>query len=67
MMATLMTIYLWVFGVIAPVVGMVYVLYWSLELSDHVIKGLLGLFAYLLVGLPIYYTAMFFFGEIIFG
>lgn len=67
MMGTLMAIYMWVFGVIFPVVGLVYVLYWCMEQASHVIKGLLGLFAYLLVGLPIYYTAMFFIGEIIFG
>lgn len=66
-MATLMAIFMWVFAVIVPVVGLVYVLYWCMELSSHVIKGLLGLFGYLLVCLPIYYTIMFFIGEMIFG
>ncbi|UNA02819.1 hypothetical protein [Enterobacter phage vB_ExiM_F5M1E] len=67
MMPTLMMVYMWVFGGVIPGFGLVFTIYWSLDKAESVIVGLLGLFGFILVGLPIYYTLVFFFGGMIFG
>lgn len=67
MMAILMMVFMWVFGVIVPVVGLILSLYWALEKSTTVIHSAFGFFGYLLVGLPVYYVLMLSVGEVIFG
>lgn len=66
-MATLMMVFMWVFGVIVPVIGTVLSLHWAFEKATTTIRAALGFFGYLLVGLPVYYAIMFSAGEVIFG
>lgn len=46
----------WVLMIIVPVVGLILVVYWGLEKSSTALRGVFGLFGYILVALPLYYA-----------
>lgn len=66
-MPTMMMIYMWVFCVVLPLIGLVFTIDWGMAWGRQALSAMLALIGYIFIALPIYYAGVFFFGEMIFG
>lgn len=48
----------WTFMVIVPVVGLILTINWTFAVASTSLRGMLGLFGYILVVLPLYFSAV---------
>lgn len=57
-MGFLVGVLAWIFIVIIPVVGLILTIYWVFERASTSLRAMFGLFGYVFVVLPLYFSAV---------
>lgn len=57
-MGFLIGVLAWIFVVIVPAVGLILTIYWVFETASTILRAMLGLFGYVFVVLPLYFSVV---------